>query len=245
MPNTDFFDDDLVKQRQSARRIKMGPGDEPGPGGGAEEGPTRGVSDFNLTRMARHKEQVENNVAHTAQELERLRQRQENLEKERKVLEELRKKQADYERGKQEITERLNQSLIALEKEELKAEQLLEVLGATRKRFRAWLTRIEEINEDQWPEDSFRDELYKALAIVEDTRVDYNKAMSRVEALMGEERKTSLPNQPVIFDESRVGMDEEKSFSYWLKAGMAASLPIIITLVVLSILHYMHSIGLL
>ncbi len=245
MPNTDFFDDDLVKQRESTKRIRMGPGDEPVSEGASGEGVSRGVSDFNLTRMARHKEQVEEHVAHTAQELERLRQRQENLEKERKTLEELRKKQADYERGKREIMERLSQSLVSLEKEEVKAEQLLEVLAATRKRFRTWLTNVETLQEETWSEEEFRDELYKALAVVDDTRVDYNKAMAKIEALMGEERKAGMSNQAVIFDESRFAGEEEKTFSYWLKVGVAVSLPVIITLVILSILHYMHSIGLL
>ncbi len=243
MPNTDFFDDDLVKQRPSAKRIKMGPGDNPEQAGASEEGPSRGVSDFNLTRMAHHREQVEENAANTAQELERLRQRQENLEKERKALEDLRKKQADYERGKQEMIERLHHSLTSLEREELKAEQLLEVLGATRKRFRTWLSSIEEIDEENWPEESFRDELYKALALVDDTRVEYNKAISKIEGLMSEEGKQPSISQPVIFDETHSGSEQEKTFLYWLKAGTAASLPIIITLIILAIANYMHSMG--
>ena len=139
MANTDFFDDDLVKQRDAAKRIKLGPGDEPvgtlGSMPSSDEVPVRPVSDFNLTRMAKHKQDMDEQVVTAMQELERLRARQENLEKEKRELEEIRRKQEEYERGKREMVERFNQSLLTLEKDELQATRLAELLGATRARF--------------------------------------------------------------------------------------------------------------
>ena len=61
---TDFFDDDLVKKRDAeigVKNIKFGPGGAPAKAepGASSDLPARPVSDINLTRMARHKEQVE------------------------------------------------------------------------------------------------------------------------------------------------------------------------------------------
>jgi hypothetical protein len=235
MANTDFFDDDLVKQRDAAKRIKLGPGDEPmgtvGDMQASDEVPIRPVSDFNLTRMAKHKQDVDEQVVTAMQELERLRTRQENLEKEKRDLEEIRRKQEEYERGKREMVERLNQSLLTLEKDELQATRLAELLGATRKRFKALLTDIQGLNDEVWPEDQFRDELNKALTVIEDARMEYNKSMTRIDTLGGPGKPGGGEHQPVIFEESRFHSEPEKSFGHWLKVGFAASLPLIVVII--------------
>ncbi len=240
MSNTDFFDDDLVKHRGALRKTK-GEGEvEPG----STEAPARGVTDFNLTRMARHKDQVEESMAHAAQELERLRQRQENLEKEKHVLEDMRRRQSEYERAKREMLEHLNHSLISLEKDELNAEKLLELVTTTRKQCRTWLAEIDSIDEELWPEDQFREELGKSLTKVEDVRMEYNKALARIQALGAEEKKVAATHHPIMFEEFRSDT-VERSFGYWLKVGFAVSLPVILTLVILWIMYYMQSIGML
>ena len=47
MPNTDFFDDDLIRQRDAPKRIKMGPADDAveslGEGMSPDEAPARAV----------------------------------------------------------------------------------------------------------------------------------------------------------------------------------------------------------
>jgi hypothetical protein len=236
MANTDFFDDDLVKQRDAGKRIKLGPGDEPmgtvGDAQSSDEVPVRPVSDFNLTRMAKHKQDVDEQVVTAMQELERLRTRQENLEKEKRDLEEIRRKQEEYERGRREMVERLNQSLLTLEKDELQASRLAELLGATRKRFKALLTDIQGLNDEAWPEEQFRDELNKALTVIEDARMEYNKSMTRIDTVSGPGKPGVGEHQPVIFEESRFGGSEpEKSFGHWLKVGFAVSLPLIVVII--------------
>ncbi len=238
MAKTDFFDDDLVKHRKPPTETLAEPG--------ATEAPARGVSDLNLTRMARHREQVEDHMAHAAQELERLRQRQEHLEKEKSTLEELRRRQAEYERGKRDMLEHLHHSLISLEKDELNAEQLLEQVTRTRQQCREWLAEIDSIDEAEWGEESFREELGKALTRVEDVRVEYNKALAKVEALSHGEKQTATVHRPVFYEDRAEDEDGGvRGFAYWLKVGFAVSLPVILTLVVLWVLYYMHSMGML
>lgn len=244
MSSTDFYDEDLVKHRSSASRKTRGEGgaedaETPPPA----EAITRPVSDLNLNRMSRQREQVEDHMAHAAQELERLRQRQENLEKERSALEELRRRQAEYERGKREILEHLNHSIISLEKDELHAENLLQLVAETRNRCRGWLVDIDSINEEDWPEDQFREELAKGLSRIDDIRLEYNKALSKIDAMHTEETKGAL-RSPTYMEE-RARDVKEKSFGDWLKVGFAVSLPLILTLILLWLLYYMHGLGIL
>jgi hypothetical protein len=242
MSNTDFFDDDLVQQRDAAKSIRVGPGGErPGMEPGDSDGglPGKPVSDFNLTRMAQHREGGEESVAHATEELERLRQRQENLEKEKKTLEDLRRRQEDYENGKREIIENLGQSLLSLERDEIRSGQVTELLASTRERFKTMLDEIDRINEDSWMDDAIREEMGKAMAIIEDARIEYNKALAKIQAVTGGEQELSTADRtPVIVNESRYAARQELSFSYWLKVGVAISLPLVITFIVIAVVFY-------
>lgn len=242
MANTDFFDDDLVKHRSATARKTRGEADSPD--SSAPESGTRNVSELNLSRMARHKEQVEDHMATAAKELERLRQKQENLEKEKNQLEDLRRRQSDYERSKSEMIQHLNQSMITLEKQELHTEQLLQLVQEARQRCRGWKGDIDAIDEEQWPEEQFREELGNAIARIDDIRLEFNKILGKISSAQTEEQKQAA-KQPVIYDDTAQPIATEKSFADWLKVGFAVSLPIIITLTIIWLLYYMQSIGIL
>lgn len=236
MANTDFFDDDLGRQRDAARRIKLS--DEPLTtlsDMSSDDVPVRPLSDLSLTRMAKHKQDVDENVVQAAQELERLRKRQETLEREKRELEEIRRKQEEYERGKRDVIERLGQSLITMEKDELQAERMAELLNATRKQFKEMLAEVEKLNEALCPEERFGEELTKALALVEDTRMEYNKSLSKIEAAGGTEVRIAS-SVSAMGEPPRLNYDEERPFGYWLKVGMAVSLPLIVFILLVVIL---------
>lgn len=240
MSGTDFFDDDLVRQRDSAKRIKMGPGDEPvdtvGEPTESTDVPVRPVSDFNLTRMARHRKEVDNQAAVATQELERLRKRQEQVESEKRQLEDLRRKHDEYGRGKREMVDHLKRSLVTLERREVETQRLAELLAVTRQRFRELLGEIEGILEEEWPEEKIRDELNRSLGLIEEARMEYNKAMARIEAVKSEGPTPATGQPAVLFEEPPGAHEVERSFGYWAKVGLAASLPISVVLVVLAIL---------
>lgn len=239
---SDFFDDDLVRQRDSAKRIKMGPGDEPadsiGDAPAGSDVPVRPVSDFNLTRMARHRKEVDSQSAMAAQELERLRKRQEQLESEKRELEELRRKQDEYERGKREMTELLKRSLISLERKEVDAQRLVELLDATRGRFKEILAHVETLQEEGWPEDRIREELARSLAVLEQARMEYSKSIAKIEAVKSDAPAPGGAQPAVIYDERSSMPDEEKTFGYWMRMGFAVSLPLIVAISLLGLLFF-------
>lgn len=242
MSGTDFFDDDLVRQRDSTKRIKMGPGDEPveSMGDPLEGGdvPVRPVSDFNLTRMARHRKEVDTQSAIAAQELERLRKRQEQLEQEKRDLEELRRRQDEYERSKRELTELFKRSLVTLERREVDAQRMVELLGATRARFKEHLAVIESLQEEGWPEDRIRDELNRSLGVLEQARMEYNKAIAKIDAVKSEATPPTGAPPAVVFEDHAYADDAEKPFAYWLKVGFAVSLPLMVVIAVVALVFF-------
>lgn len=236
----DFYDDDLIRQRDRAARIKMGPGDEPAPREPAvDDGISRGVSELNLTRMARHKQDVDTQATRAVQELEALRRRQEQLELEKRELEEFKRKGEEFERGRRDIIANLKRSLTAIERDELDAQRMIELLENTRNRFKVMLADLEEIDEQSWSDDNIRVELTRALGVIEDSRVEFNKALAKIEALKSERSgaTSESPLGPVMFPEDSGMMTSEKPFMHWLKVGAGFSLPLIATLVLLFIMY--------
>ena len=230
MPGTDFYDDDLSRQRTS--RIRSDEPAVPVEEGGSVNSAPRAVADLNLTRMARHRKDVDEQATQAFQELEKLRKRQDQLENEKRNLEELRRRHDDYDRGKREIIDHLQRSLVVMERQEAEAQRLVELFNATRGRFKDLLSAVEGLNEESWPEDQIRDELNRALGLIEEARLEYNKAMARVEAARGIGGEIQTAKTSAVLFENTPGHAEEKTFAHWIKIGAALSIPIAIVILV-------------
>lgn len=248
MSGNDFYDDDLIRQRDRPTRIKMGPGDEPAAKARevapVDESLSRPISDLNLTRMARHKQDADTQTTRAMQELEILRKRQEQLELEKRQLEEFKTKSEEFERGKREVIAGIKRSLTAIERDEIETQRMQEMLDTTRNRFKSMLNDLEDIKEQTWSEENIREELTRALGVIEDARIEYNKSMAKIETLKSE-KAGGVPTtsvSPMMFEESSSPLDFDKSFAHWFKMGLALSLPLIITLVVLGFIYMTMSV---
>jgi hypothetical protein len=236
---TDFFDDDLVRERKAALKIKL----DGESGGAPRDGvipssrdlPNRPVSDLTLTPLGRHKQEVTDQMVDKAQELDRLRARQEELERERRTLEEMRKKQEAFDAGRRELKERLNASLVRMEKDQLQAERLTQLLEETRRLFRARLDEVVALSEEQWEDENLLDELNQALVLLENVRSDYNKALAKIDAVMPQSGSApSAAPLALSFEETPgAGPENTRGFGYWLRAGLAFTLPLMVVLTVL------------
>lgn len=235
---TDFFDDDLVRERESALKIKLdgdsGPRDGHIPS--SRDLPNRPISDLTLTHLARHKQEVTEQMVDKSEELNRLRARQEELERERRLLEEMKQKQEAFDAGRRELKDRLNESLLRMEKERLQAERLAQLLEETRRMFRERLDEILAVKEDEWNEDTFVDELNRSLVLLENVRSDYNKAMAKIDAVRpGGTDEAAAKSRPLSFaDPVAARTGEAKGFRYWLAAGLAFTLPMMALLALLA-----------
>ena len=187
----------------------------------------------NLEAMAQQRERLEDQVATTAQELERLRQRREGLESQKRSLEEMRKHQDDYLDEKKDMTQRVHQSLVLLEKEEVRVAQLTDLYADSRKQFERMRERLDAMEEGAWGEDAFAEELSRALDQLKATRLDFNKSLARLDAL-GWSPETALAEQ----EEDEGSIVEDRRFADWVFIGFAIGLPIAILLGVTSVLVY-------
>ncbi len=228
MADRDFFDQDLVKSRSDS---KLGHDDALDDQVNLIHHP---VSDINLTRMVERKEKMAEEAARTAQELESLRHRQELLQRQKKELEELRNKQAEYEQEKRAMLEHLSQSMISLEKKEIKANQMMELLGNARGQFKTMLDELKAINDDDWEEGAFREELGKALVTLDNIRITYNKSMAKIDTLYNAENKEE-GQQLVMFNQPDSHARAGNTFLHWLQVGFAFSLPLMVTFAVIFI----------
>lgn len=231
---TDFFDADLVREREAALKIKLDDANTAAPRDGhipsSRDLPNRPVSDLTLTHLARHKQEVTDQMVDKAQELDRLRARQEELERERRLLEELRQKQEAFDSGRRELKTRLQEALVRLEKDQLQAARLGQLLEETRAMFNDRFAEVSALNEDDWTNDALLDELNKALATLENVRADYNKALAKLEAV--QPHADDAP-RPLAFSAGAPAAPAAHSFAYWWRAGLAFLLPFMVFLALL------------
>ncbi len=237
MNRTDFVDDDLIQRRDAVRQVKIGPSADAAPAAPAapKSGPVP-VQELNLTPLAQRRNEINSQMVDRMDELERLRARQQALEKERNALEQLRQNQEKYETGKQDLIERLDQYLVYLEREEVRLHQHLALVTETYAAFKNMLETARGLDESKWPADSagFREELHRSLVIVENARKEFNQAVGRIEALHGDK---SLP-MPVVPAAASGSAAPPRSFGSWMLLGFAASLPLIITIAAVAIIMY-------
>ncbi len=227
MAETDFIDEDLLQRPETQKESKPAPQPATSTAGAPE-------SDLSLPHLTRRKEEFNSQVATKMDELERLRLRQEALEREKNLFEFLRKSQEKYEVGKRELLENLQQNLLSLEREEVLLSRRIELLIDTEKRFKEMQGELRNIQEETWPSDAegHREALTRALVLQDNMRKEFNKSLARIEAI-----RSDVPapgeNKPLFFNEASGGL-ERMGFWFWAKLGLAASLPLVIAFILLA-----------
>ncbi len=159
-------------------------------------------------------------VQKTNTELEKLKRQLEDIEKQKSRLEELKRRQDELENGRIEMTDKLTRSLMTVQREIDESQKRLEQLNQIFNSFTQHLRYIEAINAKSWGSTELPKELSKALSAVEDARSDYSKAQAKI--------SIDSPSEPagVAGYESGYEYAEEKGFAYWLKSGVAFTLPL-------------------
>lgn len=138
------------------------PGETPAASPGASRAPTR--------------EEVESQVADVQAELARLRQAQEQLERERAALEETRRRQSEWKTGREEMLRQLTRGIGLLEEAEFSARQEAEQMAKAMAGLREALAKIQAIQEESWTAENFQTEITRALTTLENARMEWNSA---------------------------------------------------------------------
>lgn len=223
----DFFDQDLVE----ARAVRSAPPPAIPEAGTSDDQPARTISDLNLTRMAKYREQRVAQQAETAKEMESSRHRMEELERSKRIMEEETRQLDRFEQSRKEVSERLDQTLVLMEKHEMQAIRMAELYAGTKLRFKDMREEIRAITESEWNDAQIREEVNRALVVIDDARKEYGKAMARLEAA-----EAGSPGGAVGADVSAGAgpvTSEPRDFLYWVKTGFAFFLPLMAFLLVL------------
>lgn len=229
---TDFFDEDLAQRRGAVKSTSLGSGPDGMMNLKSDDPSGRPLSDLSLTRMARHREELNTQKASAKLHIERLKQKQSEMEREEQMLADLLEKQDQYERGKHEMLDRLSESLVSLQKLGDHAARQVEVYFTTRDRLTADLEELQKINDTDWADESFRDELNKAVVQIDSIRSDFVKAQATIEAVGGPVKLFDEHSRKVNAQEDDEFAPSVKGFGHWLKVGCAVSLPLILTILV-------------
>jgi hypothetical protein len=224
----DFFDQDLVEAR-SARSAP--PPAAPDTGASSDDTAARTISDLNLTRMAKYREQRVAQQAESAKVLEALRRRTEEVDRERRMLDEETRQVDRFEQSRRDILEKLDQTLVMLEKHEMQAIRLTELYAGTKHRFQTLQQEVKAIQDSQWDEPRIREEVNRALVVIDDAKKEYGKAMARLEAAEtggsgGEMAVSMAAGAPPA---------EVRDFPDWVRTGFAFFLPLMAFLLVLGV----------
>jgi hypothetical protein len=175
---------------------------------------------------APHQEEVDSRLNVTRDQLTNLRRQQEELERQKGELEDLRRKQDEYTRGRTEMAEKITRSLVTLEREQIETQRVAELCGRTREAFADYLDQINGIKDEEWTSENVRTELSHALGVIENARLEYNRACTRLDCMN--------PSKPATGAASATQSPVEPSALNWnemfryLCIGAAASAPLIV-----------------
>ena len=172
---------------------------------------------------ATHAEEVDSKLDAAREQLLTLRRQQEELERQKSDLEELRRKQEEYSRGRTEMIESLTRALATLEREHIQAQRVAELCESTTDAFRDYLEQLQAINDTEWSSENVRTELSRALGIIENSRMEYNRARIKLDCL---NPKAGQPETPV--ETKPADTINWTEMGRYLLLGAAASAPLIL-----------------
>jgi chromosome segregation ATPase len=191
---------------------------------------TRDVLDFDDEPTS---EELQSQVQKAQAELAELKRRSEQIERDKQRLEELSRRQEELEASKADMLDKLTRSMVVVQRETQEAEKRLDQLHTVHEAFTNHLRELEAINPKDWVGLDLSKELSKAQSMVDDARAEYNRALPRLSA-----DEELPPAAGAEYEEYYAG--GEKGFFYWLKAGFAFTLPLLV-LGVLALLFWVWS----
>jgi len=177
----------------------------------------------NLSPRAPTREEVDLKVTEAQQKLSELKRAQEELERERSSLEETRRRQLEFQNGRQEMMQHLTRGLELLEKAEFSARRDAEQMKLVIAEFHSAFGNLEAINDEAWTKEGFSTELSRALAVVENARMEWNTARLRFPILSGKITETASTDATPAATHSLL---EGKNLGQLCKIGLALTWPL-------------------
>ncbi len=177
-----------------------------------------------LTEEELSHEHLDSQVQKAQEQILSLKRQQEHIEKQKRELEELSRRQEQLQVGKTEMIEKFTRALVVVEREAYDAQKRVELLNGIHDNFSAHLQNLESVNPKAWEGLDMNRELNKALSAVDDARAEYGKTIPKISPETNTD--SGDPVAATAGYQYDYSSSSEKSFLYWLKAGLAFTLPI-------------------
>lgn len=122
-------------------------------------------------------------VEKAREQIAELRRQQTELEREKAALEDLKGKQDEWYNGKKEAGDALLKSIAVLESEDADMQKMVTLMRSTRESFSQLLEQLTAIKEDRWTPATLKEDLNKALLILQKSRREISVARGRIPSL--------------------------------------------------------------
>ena len=178
------------------------------------------------TSAAPTRQDMDAKVTDVQSELARLRQEQEQLERERVALEETRRRQAERQTGRTEVIQCLTPGIGLLEKAEFDSRQEAEQMAKTLNGLKTAIQNVQAISEENWTKDNFQNEITRSLTALENARMEWNSAQLKhliLTANPDANPALATPDKPAL---SNARWLAEMDFMELCRLGLALTWPI-------------------
>jgi len=137
------------------------------------------------------REDLEAKVGDTQMRLAELKRQQEELERQRVALEEARRRRKEFHDGKTELQKHLTRGTSLLEEAASSAQRDAAQMNKTLENFRQALEKVRSFSEESWTAENMEVELTRALAAIENARMEWNAARLKWSFLNGKNSPAS------------------------------------------------------
>jgi hypothetical protein len=175
--------------------------------------------------------ELEARATEAQKRLAELKRAQEEIEHERARLEEARRRRAEFETGRAEMLQALTRGVGLLEEATFRARRDAEQMGRTLAEFQDALAKIQAINETQWTQEAWEQELTRALTTLENARMEWNSARLKWPLLDGKLPASAGAAGPVAAPDGLAG----RSLRELARLGFALTWPVAAVLLVIGV----------
>ena len=202
---TDFFDEDLAETAAT-----------PAPSAPAAPA-TPGESYYE-----RRKREMPEQLTKTGDEIERLKQRQEALERRKQEIIDQRRRVELFEHNRKDLLDKLRRNAVMVVRESEQASRTAALCTEVGNLFSRLHRELEAFAPDSWTEEEYDARLTEALAKVDAAGAEYRKAMDQVAAV-------NWRGADAVRDDSDSALEPgggaPRGFGRWFLAGLAFSIP--------------------
>ncbi len=171
-------------------------------------------------------EDLNDEYQHAQDQLRQLRQQEEQIKRQTAELEELTQKEEQFKTGRAEVCEDLTSYLAILERESNDAQRIVEDCAAAQERLDQHLSNINALRPETWSRADRKAELARALSYVEAAEDEIDSVSPLVDRFGKRGGLFKMKASTPKLGQSG-GSHSENSFSYWVKSGLAFSLPFV------------------